>query len=78
MRRWTLIALFLLCSVLAFAEEQAADKDVRPDTTTSEVKQKESAGQKDVQKPPTTAWPRPYKPSEEVRADSTVPFPTDI
>ena len=27
---------------------------------------------------PPVPWPRPYKPSEEISADSAVPFPTDI
>ena len=27
---------------------------------------------------PTADWPRPFKPSEEIGADSQISFPTDI
>ena len=35
----------------------------------------EQIGDREKKKP---AWPRPYRPSEEISADSIVPFPTDI
>lgn len=41
-------------------------------------KQQDSAEKDAAEKKTTVQWPRPYKPTEEVSADSMVPFPADI
>lgn len=72
MRIFIILATLLLSSGVGFAADKQPEKEVkRPNvqkSTDQEVKKE--------QKTPT--WPRPYKPTEEISVDSTVPFPTDI
>ena len=72
-----LLTMFLLLVVgSGMAADKQPDKDSakRPGTTETQ----KSSGQKTVEKKATVQWPRPYKSTEEVSADSMVPFPTDI
>jgi hypothetical protein len=75
--RTVIMIMFLLLvvgSVMA-ADKQSARDSAKPPGT-PEVKK--DSGQKTVEKKDTVQWPRPYKSTEEVSADSVVPFPTDI
>jgi hypothetical protein len=68
--------LVLLVSGSGMAADKQTDKDsVKSPVTTGTQK---SSGQKTAEKKATVQWPRPYKSTEEVSADSMVPFPTDI
>ena len=74
----TIILTLLLLLVVGegMATEKQPDKDSakRPGITETQ----KSSGQKTAEKKDTVQWPRPYKSTEEVSADSMVPFPTDI
>ena len=74
----TIILTTLL--VLIVGNGMAADKQSEKDSTRSPgtTETKKSSRQKTVDKKDTVQWPRPYKSTEEVSADSMVPFPTDI
>lgn len=76
MKRVLLFVVFILIALPAFAEEKAAEK-VRPDSEVTDEKKEPRTEQK-TKKKSQAAWPRAYSPTEEVRADSIVPFPTDI
>ena len=54
----------------------AADKQPEQEPKSTNVQKSADQETKKEQKTPT--WPRPYKPTEEISVDSTVPFPTDI
>ena len=76
--RTLIISIILL---LIVGSGTAADKPAEQ----SPGKQPETAGEEQdsadkdaAEKKTTVQWPRPYKPTEEVSADSMVPFPTDI
>jgi len=68
--------LLLLVAGSGMATDKQTEKDSVKSPATSGIKQ--SSGQKTAEKKATVQWPRPYKPTEEVSADSVVPFPTDI
>ena len=70
----TMLVLLVAGSGMA-ADKQAAKDSAKSPATTGTQK---SAGQKTAEKKATVQWPRPYKSTEEVSADSMVPFPTDI
>ena len=72
MRIFTIIIVLLLITSIGFS----ADKDSKKDSQDAGVKK--STGQENVTKKKTPTWPRPYKSTEEISVDSTVPFPTDI
>jgi len=76
MRTIFLTMLLLLVVGNGMAADKQPDKDSvkSPGTTES----KKNSGQKTVEKKDAVQWPRPYKATEEVSADSMVPFPTDI
>lgn len=76
--RTTLLTMLLLLLVVGngTAADKQPDKDSTKKPGTSETKK--SSGQEAVDKKEAVQWPRPYKPTEEVSADSMVPFPTDI
>jgi hypothetical protein len=64
-----IITLVLLITATALAAEK--DRQVptkQPEKTTTK--------QQDEKKAPE--WPRPYKTTEQISADSVVPFPVDI
>ena len=65
----------LLAGTFALAEDQPREKKTDPGVTSTVEKK---AADADRKKTPQASWPRPYSPTEEVRADSVVPFPTDI
>lgn len=71
MRVFVVLALFL-ATTIAFAADQETEK--KPKATAV----KKSVRQEPVPEKTAPTWPRPYKPSEEISADSSVPFPTDI
>jgi hypothetical protein len=66
--------ILLLIAANSFAAGKdagkAPTKSSKPETT-KQVSTKEKENKAPV-------WPRPYKSSEEISVDSTVPFPTDI
>ena len=72
-----ILTLFLLLVVgKGMAAEKQPDKDSAKSPGITETQT--SSRQKTAEKKDTVQWPRPYKSTEEVRADSRVPFPTDI
>ncbi|MCK4507336.1 MAG: hypothetical protein KAU27_02270 [Desulfuromonadales bacterium] len=72
MRIFTIMVVLLLITSIGFS----TDKDSKKDSQDAGVKK--STGQENVTKKKTPTWPRPYKSTEEISVDSTVPFPTDI
>ncbi len=74
----TIIMTMIL--LLVTASGMAADKQPDKGSAKSPVSAgtEKKSGQQTAGKKETVQWPRPYKPSEEVSADSMVPFPTDI
>lgn len=72
-----IMTIFLL---LVTASGMAADKQPDKGSAKNPVATgtEKNSGQKTAEKKEAVQWPRPYKPSEEVSADSMVPFPTDI
>jgi len=72
-----ILTLFLL---LVVGKGMAAEKQPDKDSAKSPgiIETQKSSGQKTAEKKDTVQWPRPYKSTEEVSADSMVPFPTDI
>ena len=76
MKTIIMIMLLLLVAGSGMTADKPAEKDsVKPPVATETRK---SSGQQTVEKKAPVQWPRPYKPTEEVSADSMVPFPTDI
>ncbi len=71
--------IIVIALLLSTANTFAADKD--KENKTPETLETGSV-QKSLKRESTTrtqlSWPRPYKSTEEIRVDSTVPFPTDI
>jgi len=76
MRTVILIMFLLLVVGSGMAADKQPDKDSVKPPRTAEIKK--NSEQKTVEKQDTVQWPRPYKSTEEVSADSVVPFPTDI
>lgn len=72
MRIFTIIVVLLLTATIGFSANKETEKD--PQGT----KVQKSTSQETVKEKKTLAWPRPYKSTEEISVDSTVPFPTDI
>lgn len=70
----TIILLLVFGSGMAAEKKPAKDAAKKPEAVAGEKK----SGQKTADKQSTVQWPRPYKSTEEVSADSMVPFPTDI
>ena len=77
MKKWLLVVFLLLIASPVFAEKKEAEKP-RSDTAVSEQNKPSRPEKKDTKKKSQATWPREYSPTEEVRADSIVPFPTDI
>ena len=76
MKTTVMTMLLLLIAGSGMAADKPTEKDsVKSPVTTGTQK---SSGQKTAEKKATVQWPRPYKSTEEVSADSMVPFPTDI
>ena len=76
MRTIILTMFLLLVAGNGIAAEKQPDKDSAKSPEITETQK--STGQKTAEKKDAVQWPRPYKSTEEVSADSVVPFPTDI
>lgn len=76
MKTFIMTMLVLLVAGSGMAADKQTEKDSAKTPVTIETQK--SSGQKTAEKKATVQWPRPYKPTEEVSADSMVPFPTDI
>jgi hypothetical protein len=72
MRIFIIIIVLLLTTGIGFS----ADKNSKKDSKDSAVLK--GTAQESVKKKKTPTWPRPYKSTEEISVDITVPFPTDI
>lgn len=72
--------MITICLLLVFGNGMAAEKQPTKDAAKKPVAtaDQKNSGQKTADKQSTAQWPRPYKSTEEVSADSMVPFPTDI
>jgi hypothetical protein len=78
MRLLLIITLFLLVGAAAVAEQKTPERKGNKQVVITEDTLKKQASpqtNRDKQQP---TWPRPYQPSIEISADTTVPFPTDI
>jgi hypothetical protein len=81
MKRLLLMIVFLGLAWASLGDDRAVSSEPQPDKANSENANKKPdlpPLDKNAQQAPPPNWPRPYKPSEEVRADSSVPFPVDI
>ncbi len=70
------LIIFVIVLFIVSPLVQAQD---RPDSAASEVEgqpQQSSTGTDSA--PPPVPWPKPFKPSEKIGADSQISFPTDI
>ncbi len=76
MRRFIVIVVLLLATAGSFAADQNTRKDSEKSPKAGDVKK--NTGQEIAKEKKMPEWPRPYKSSEEISVDSTVPFPTDI
>ncbi len=78
MRMFVVMVIVLLAVGSGVAAEQQTDKPSGDASLASEV----APTVKPAPKPPSgkksLTWPRPHQPSEEISADSIVPFPVDI
>jgi hypothetical protein len=75
MRSLIITIILILVTAGSFAADKETDKGPRETPEASTIKK--STSQERVKKK-TPEWPRPYKSTEEISVDSTVPFPTDI
>lgn len=78
MKRVLLTVIFLWVGLTVYAADKESEQKDRPDSRLTEELKSPRADQKSKKKKTQPNWPRPYSPTEEVRADSIVPFPTDI
>jgi hypothetical protein len=76
MRIFIVLIALLLATAGGFAADQSTGKGSAKSPKVDDVKK--SASQESAKEKKTPAWPRPYKSTEEISVDSTVPFPTDI
>ncbi|MEJ2056394.1 MAG: hypothetical protein P8X39_00980 [Desulfofustis sp.] len=65
--------IFLLMIVASLVQAQGTVDSAVPE---EESQQQHSSGEDTG--PPPVAWPKPFKPSQEIGADSQISFPTDI
>ena len=74
------LLIIILALLLTTASGFAADKDTgkEPGKGPVPTEEKKDTGQVSVKEQKKPQWPRPYKPTEEISVDSTVPFPNDI
>jgi hypothetical protein len=78
MRIFAFLMVLLFISATGFADDRKPEKKPRTLSESGEVKQQERKEPNDVRSKKRLTWPRPYKPTEEIRADTIVPFPADI
>lgn len=76
MKIFIISAALVFATVGGFAADKAKVKE--PPGTPVNTETVKSPDKQPGQERKVVEWPRPYKPSEEISADSTVPFPTDI
>ena len=76
MRIFIVMVALLLATVVSFAADQNTGKDSGKSPEAGNMKK--NTGQDAAKEKKAPEWPRPYKSSEEISVDSTVPFPTDI
>lgn len=76
MRIFIVMVALLLATAGGFAADRNTGKDSGKSPEAGDVKK--NTGQEITKEKKTLEWPRPYKSSEEISVDSTVPFPTDI
>jgi len=74
------IIVMTMLLLLVAGSGMAADKPTAKDSAKGPVAigTEKNTGRQTAEKKAMVQWPRPYKPTEEVSADSMVPFPTDI
>lgn len=79
MKRLMMLCALLLLGSLCFAAEQKKPTSVDGTAAAGQVKQEQPPTPPAVtQEKQSPTWPRPYKPREEISADTVVAFPTDI
>ena len=76
MRTFVMTILLLMLAGSGIAADKPAAKDSGKSPVA--VESNKSPEKKVVEEKSSAQWPRPYKSTEEVSADSVVPFPTDI
>ena len=76
MKRLIIIMLMVLLAVSGIAADKKSEQS--PDKGESATETKKTPDKQVSGKEKAPQWPRPFKATEEVSADSTVPFPTDI
>ena len=76
--RFLLLMMFLLGAVVVWAADPKIPEKPSDETKTEDAVQNKEIEQTGVQDKKSPTWPRPYQPSEEISADSIIPFPTDI
>lgn len=76
MRHIVIIIILFLAIASSFAAEKKTDENSSKSAETETIKN--GSRQKTLKEEKTPEWPRPYKPTEEISVDTTVPFPTDI
>lgn len=74
--RLVVMVVLLLVTSGSFAGDQPAVKDVPKKPEAADVQKGGEQKPGEDKQPPDR--PRPYKPTEEISADSAVPFPADI
>lgn len=72
MRIFVILVALFLATTIGFAADQDAAKKLKDSTV------QKSTSQETKKQKKTPVWPRPYKSTEEISVDSSVPFPTDI
>ena len=76
MRIFIVMVALLLATAGSFAADRNISKTSEKSPKAGDVKK--NTGQESAKVKKMPEWPRPYKSSEEISVDSTVPFPTDI
>jgi len=76
MKTFVITLLLLLITGSGMTADQPAAKDSGKSPVA--IESKKSPEKKVIAEKNSAQWPRPYKSTEEVSADSVVPFPTDI
>jgi hypothetical protein len=76
MKMFIVMVALLLFTAGGFAADNDTGKKSQQSPEAGDVRK--STGRKIVKDKKTPQWPRPYKSTEEISVDSTVPFPTDI
>ena len=70
--------IFIITVALLLATNIGFTADKEPEQKPKAAAQQKSSSQEATKETKAPTWPRPYKSTEEISVDSTVPFPTDI